>query len=89
MAKIIYPDGTTKDISPANGNDFSLEELQKIVEGYIELVYLNERIMVINEEGKFKELPYNAKATDLYRKSRRTIDFIVGNALICNLNEMK
>ena len=36
MAKIIYPDGTTKDISPANGNDFSLEELQKIVEGYIE-----------------------------------------------------
>lgn len=89
MAKIIYPDGTTKDISPANGNDFSLEELQKIVEGYIELVYLNERIMVINEEGKFKELPYNAKATDLYRKLRRTIDFIVGNALICNLNEIK
>ena len=89
MAKIIYPDGTTKNINPANGNDFSLDELQKIVEGYIELVYLNDTIMVVNEEGKFNELPYNAKATDLYRKSRRTIDFVVGNALICNLNEIK
>lgn len=88
MAKIIYPDGTTETVSPANGKDFSLEELQKMVEGYIEMIHLHDIVMVINEEGKLNSLPFNENATELYRKAFRTSDFIVGNALICNYNEI-
>lgn len=42
-ATIIYPDGREEKVSPANGNDFSLEEVQKIVGGYIEVVGLFRR----------------------------------------------
>ena len=46
----IAVDGTIIEITPANGETFELQEAQKYVEGYIEIVYLNDRqIMVVNE----------------------------------------
>ena len=40
--------------------------------------------MIINEEGKLNNLPYNDNATVLYRANfRNTTDFIVGDALLC------
>lgn len=66
MATILYTDGTSKEISPANGTDFSLKELQAIVEGYIESIPLKDsKLMVINEEGKLEGLPRNEQATKL------------------------
>ena len=38
MAKIIKTDGTIVEVTPQNGTDFQLEELQKIVGGYIEVL---------------------------------------------------
>lgn len=65
-AQILYPDGTSKEVQPANGRDFQLKELQDIVEGHIEIVPLKDgRIMVIDEEGKLKDYPRNAQATKL------------------------
>ena len=41
-------------IKPENSKEFKLAEVQKYVDGYIEIVRLNdEQIMVVNEEGKF------------------------------------
>lgn len=40
MAKIIYTDGREVDVTPKNGTDFSLEELQEVVGGYIEIIYV-------------------------------------------------
>lgn len=37
MAKIIKTDGTIVEVTPQNGTDFQLEELQKIVGGYIDV----------------------------------------------------
>jgi len=37
MAKILNTDGTTTDVEPANGEDFTLKEVQSIVKGYVEL----------------------------------------------------
>ncbi len=52
-AIIIHPDGTEENVSPSNGNDFSLEEAQKIVGGLIEAVaLLDGNILVCNEEDK-------------------------------------
>ncbi len=63
-ATIIHSDGTEEKVSPVNGNDFSLEEVQKIVGGYIEVVGLSDgNILVLNEEGKLYGLAENPKAT--------------------------
>ena len=57
MAKLIKTDGTEIIVHPNNGTDFKLEEAQKFVNGYVEVVNLrNGTIMIVNEEGKFTEL---------------------------------
>ena len=87
-ARIIYANGTEKEISPKNGKDFQLEELQKIVEGYIEVLPIHDgEIMIMNEEGKINGLPINKKATEIV--SDIVCDVIVGNVLICNSKMLK
>ena len=85
MAYIIYPDAPKKHIAPSNGTDFSLEELQSIVGGYIEIVHLDddEFIMVVNEEGRLLGLPSNHDASSIAWQP------IVGTALLCRANEVK
>ena len=86
-ATIIYPDGREEKISPANGNDFSLEEVQKIVGGYIEVIELSDgNLLVCNEEGKIMSLPENPKATEIAKKHEAIFadDYFVGNVLMCS-----
>jgi hypothetical protein len=65
MATIYYTDGTIKEVTPANGTNFRLKEVQDIVGGYVEVVYLkgDNDIMIINEEGKLIGLERNEEAT--------------------------
>lgn len=59
----------------------SLQEMQNIVNGYIEFVYLpNNMIMVVNEEGKMNNLPLNVNATKMFAPIMN--DSIVGDVLI-------
>lgn len=95
MAQIIRTDGRIIAVSPLNGKDYQLEELQKIVGGYIEIVDLGKgKIMVINAEGKFTCRP-NIKATKVFKDAMSdlygigTQDYIAGNALICESKEVK
>ena len=39
----------------------TLENLQRTVEGYIEAVDFGDMIIICNEEGRLKKLPYNCK----------------------------
>jgi hypothetical protein len=78
QAFIYKTDGEIIPVLPKNKKAFTLTELQKIVGGYIELIYLNDgRVMVINEEGKIDGLEYNLTATLAYGN-----DVIVGNVLV-------
>lgn len=53
MALILYPDGTSREAHPANGDHFEYEELVQIVEGTVEMVPLSDgRIMTLNAEGR-------------------------------------
>jgi len=87
MEKAFYvtTDGRIEEILPANGKDFKLEEVQKRVEGYIEIVYLqNNLIMIINDEGKYDK-PFNALATVAahHDLAIADYDYICGDVVIC------
>lgn len=92
MALIYRASGDVENVEPKNGTDFQLEELKSIVGGWIEIKFLSDdkgRVMVLNEEGKLRNLPYNERATMLYRKFVYEHDFIVGDVLICDKSQIK
>ena len=90
MATFLYtpePDERIEKVSPA-GPHWTLEELQGLVGGYIEVVRtVDHRWMVINELGKVLEpmLPLNKQATRVYQYGR--VDPIVGPAVIVDTKE--
>ena len=90
MAQIIKTTVEVVEVSPENGTDFQLEELWDIVGGYIEIVNLQDgRLLCLDDEGKLKGKDMNIKATDIYRAAFPMCkDFIVGDVLVCNENEI-
>lgn len=72
------------------GKEPTLEEMQNIVGGPIEIVYDDGKVQIIcNEEGKIRGLPYNEKATLLWWETLRVNSFyehhndvLVGDILI-------
>ena len=85
QAFIYQANGEIIPVTPKNNVSFTLKEMQDIVGGYIEIVYLKDgRIMVLNEEGKLNDLNPNSEATKLY-----THDYIVGDVLVTPKNFVK
>jgi hypothetical protein len=76
----------TADIeNPLNGTTVgtTLDNLQQVVGGYIELVYLpDSKIMVVDEEGLLKFYPINQEASLLAQR------MIVGDVVIANQDEI-
>ena len=90
MAQIIKTTGEVIETQPKNGTDFQFDELQAIVGGYIEVVNMRDgRLIVCDEEGKLKGKERNHKATDIFHSVFNTNDFMVGDVLVCNENEIK
>ena len=96
MATLIKTSGEEQIITLKNGKYFQLEELQEAVEGYIEIIQLSSRrIMVVNEEGHLLHLDPNIKATNIINKIQSKsptlfmVGLILGNVLICKPSEIK
>ena len=86
----ISTDGKIELVKPKDNKYFSLEEMQSFVGGLIEIIYIYEpveMIMVLNEEGKLEDLPVNPIATGIALNG--ISDIIVGNVLMCKMNEME
>lgn len=80
---ILHVDGSKTPFEPANGKNFTLDELREAVSGFIEMVYLpNNVIMVVNEEGKILNFRVNKEASMMYLKEINGWDFIVGDVVI-------
>ena len=61
----------------------TLKEAQKFVGGYIEAItFPNDDLLIINEDGKSKELPYNKDASEVWVSHYGMTDAIVGDALL-------
>lgn len=66
-AKYLKHTGFELELDMANARKFSLQELQGFVGGFIEVITLPDgRELVINEEGRNKNLPVNIAATTVW-----------------------
>lgn len=88
MATVFEVDGSRRDVHPATPPSFTLEELQALVGGPIELVTTyDDNVFFINEEGKLRGLPYNAQATVYLAHRLLPGDYIVGPAVLMSEQE--
>ena len=88
---LITPEASVTEFVPANGRDFTLAELQKGVDGCIEIIDLTDKtIMVVNEDGKGRLYP-NMMATVIAKGCRAIFphDYIAGNAVLCASDMVK
>lgn len=91
MSTLIKTDGSKLEIQPQNGLDFQLDELQKFVDGYIEIINLhNGDILVINDNGK-DVLDSNETATEIAHKHNAILgwDYICGDVVMCKDEEVQ
>ena len=91
MAVLVTPDGKETKVQP-RGKRWGLEELQEHVGGYIEKMPGVEPTILFDEDGKRKNLPFNAKATQrvnalLEGQVLRYIPQLVGNVLFLEPGE--
>jgi len=81
----IKTNGEKTEVVPLNSKTFSLEELQKFVDGPIEILLTkDQQTMIVNEEGRLRNLPVNMEATSLIKGH-----IIVGNVLVCDWSELQ
>ena len=80
----IRPSGEISTCPCGDDGSITLEEMQEAVGGYIEVVRLafDRLVMIVNEEGKLRGLPYNPAATAIMGVGGLPGDYIVGTALL-------
>jgi hypothetical protein len=98
MAMLLSTDGHgIRWIQPTNGRrSFTLQELQAYVGGYIEVVPTpvvviggHPSYLVVNEDGKQAQLPYNHTATVLlHLAGGMPTDYVVGDVVLCTRADM-
>ena len=97
MGNSIYlnSDGGFIEVKP-KGEKFTLAELQQLVGGNIQIVYMEDddnRVMVVNEDGLIKRLPFNESASWLLgmyvgERGRNNPALIRGNVLIVDKDKI-
>lgn len=88
MSDVMVKDGCIVPIVPMNGREYTLFELQQLVDGNIELVDLGKKYLVLDEEGKLKGKMPNAIATG-WLQQEGIHDFAVGTALLIDKKRIK
>jgi len=89
MATVFEVNGTRRAVHPATPPSFTLEEMQALVGGYIEMVPMaGDKMLIINEEGKLQGLPYNIDATWQVADRLLSGDYIAGPAVLVSEQEL-
>lgn len=77
MGLLIKTDGTENPNYEAN----TLAQMQQAVGGWIEPIYFNEKVILVNEEGLLMNLDYNETASNMCGIS------LVGDVLVLTRKE--
>ena len=78
-----------KEISPRDGDKFTLEEMQQYVGGDIEVIPVGDgKVLVVDEDGKLKGKHVNTIATGWLRQVNPA-DYVVGDALLLDRKHIK
>jgi len=87
---LIPVEGESRAISPQKGKKFTLEELQKYVDGYLENVGTTSEgdVLIVNEEAQRRDLPINEQATVLFQAIRGIRGEIRGNAVLISHDQI-
>lgn len=90
---IVLEAGKSEGYVQSYPESLSLKEMQDLVGGYIELVYLNEKqFMVVNEDGHILGLPYNQAANNILAIQRPEFsqrNVIVGNVFLIDRTDIE
>ena len=97
MTKDINTKASEFKIIKDSKDEPNLKEAQEFVGGYVEgITFPNGDYLIINEEGKLKNLPLNVEATKLWRstftKDKYAFgydDFVVGPAILIKKDALK
>lgn len=78
-AWLFKENGVIRPVLPANGTDFSVDELQGFVKGFFKLIFIDDgrRIAVVNEDGIAEGYGYNSAASSIAEQQ------LLGDVLIC------
>lgn len=95
--KIIYPQ-EMPNYEGKPESSFALKDMQDLVGGYCQLIYLGESglfiggvkysYILVDEDGRMNEKPINAKVTEYYQHVVGGSVNIVGDALLLERHEM-
>lgn len=89
MALIIKTNGNTEPVEIPEDLDKQVDFLQRAVGGHFEAVFLsNNKIMIINEDGKGLRLPPNLQAT-MMADTISPYDHIVGDVVVAEKGEIQ
>ena len=82
MLKVLIVEPERKPYVKEIGDE--LKDLQRVVGGRIECVYVDDVALVVNEEGKFNGTPFNRA---IYDEDGNAVDYIFGTFFICGLGD--
>jgi hypothetical protein len=90
MAQLIKTNGEIVTVTPKNGKEFELEELQRLVGGPIEYVGREQgkRMVWCDEEGKLRGRAPNHVASERFRGMLGVGDWLVGDVLVTERGEV-
>ena len=78
---VLTPDGARRDVAPA-GDAWTLQELQSLVGGYIEVLPISgDRLMVVDEDGVMRGLAPNLEA-EILADPRGHFGHVLGVAVV-------
>ena len=85
MATLYKMDGTVQEVKPAKGKAFTIEEMQKLVGGYVELIPSIYRpkgkLVLVDEDGIPRKKGFNIRVSQLLGIA------LVGDVVICEKKE--
>jgi len=79
MAQLIKTDGSiVNDVSVD-----TLQQQQQLVDGYIEYVYKEDKVFIVNEEGLLRSMDFTPKASEMSGRP------LVGDVVVAYQSELK